>query len=459
MGLKYGSICSGIEAATVAWHQLDWKAEWFAEIEKFPSALLKHHYPDVPNIGDMTKIAELIRRREIEAPEVLVGGTPCQSFSVAGVRNSMNDERGQLTLAFVDLANAIDEVRIEDGKEPCIIVWENVPGVFSTKDNAYGCFLGALVGEDDQLEPAGQKWKNAGYVFGPQRAIAWRTLDAQYFGVPQRRRRVFVVGSARKGFRPEKILFEFSSVRRDSAPNRSTRKEIARALRTSVKDAVVTSTTSWIGPKDPIGSLMKGDEKGLGNQSVEQGKLLFNEEFLYCGSDADACRDIGFQVCPTLRSGGGSGSVKPVANVVAFPGNWIGRKPENGGNSTQPSSELSPTLTRTDVHGVSYQQNSRDEVRLVGGDGAIAGALTSHQGTHNQNFILDTPGIVRRLMPVECERLMGFPDNYTLIPFNGKREIDCPDTRRYAALGNSMVVPVMTWIGKRIDGYLKGEAA
>ncbi|ENX34918.1 hypothetical protein F889_01558 [Acinetobacter colistiniresistens] len=417
--IGYGSVCSGIEAATVAWHDLNWKAEWFAEIEKFPSSLLEHHYPKVSNLGDMTKIAEMIRRREIVAPEVLVGGTPCQSFSVAGARNSMNDERGQLTLAFVKLANTIDEVRIEDGKEPCIVVWENVPGVFSTKDNAYGCFLGAMAGENDRLQPAGAKWKNAGFVFGPQRAIAWRTLDAQYFGVAQRRRRVFVVGSARKGFRPEQILFEFGGVRRDSAPIRSTRKEIARAVRAGAKTSIETNaTSSWIGPKDPIGALCKGDERGLGNQAVEQGKLLFNEGFLYCGSDADACTDIGIQISPTLRSGGGSGSVKPVANVYSFPGNWIGRLPENGGNSTLPTSELSPCLTKTDVHGVNCL------------------------------------GIVRRLMPIECERLMGFPDNYTQIPFNGKDAENCPETRRYAALGNSMAVPVMKWLGERINHYL-----
>lgn len=416
--IGYGSVCSGIEAATVAWHDLNWKAEWFAEIEKFPSALLKHHYPDVSNLGDMTKIAEKIRKREIKAPEILVGGTPCQSFSVAGARNSMNDERGQLSLAFVNLANVIDEVRLEDGKEPCIIVWENVPGVFSTKDNAFGCFLGAMVGEDDQVQPAGAKWKNAGFVFGPQRAIAWRTLDAQYFGVAQRRRRVFVIGSARKGFRPEQILFEFGGVRRDSAPIRSTRKEIARAIRTSTKNSIEANATSWIGLKDPIGALCKNDERGLGNQSVEQGKLVFNEDYLYCGSDADACTDLGLQISPTLRSGGGTGSVKPVANVYSFPGNWIGRKPENGGNSTIPIPELTPCLTKTDVHGVS-------------------------------NF-----GIVRRLMPIECERLMGFPENYTRIPFNGKATDNCPDTRRYAALGNSMVVPVMKWLGERINNYL-----
>lgn len=452
--IGYGSVCSGIEAATVAWHGLGWKAEWFSEIEKFPSALLKHHYPDVNNLGDMTEIAEKIRRREIVAPEVLVGGTPCQSFSVAGARNSMNDERGQLTIAFVNLANAIDEVRLEDGKEPCIIVWENVPGVFSTKDNAYGCFLGALVGEDDQLQPAGQKWKNAGFVFGPQRAIAWRTLDAQYFGVAQRRRRVFVIGSARKGFRPEQILFEFGGVRRDSAPIRSTRKEVARAIRASTKASIGAKATSWIGPKDPIGALCKGDEKGLGNQSVEQGKLLFNEDYLYCGSDADACTDIALDISPTLRSGGGTGSVKPVANVYSFPGNWIGRKPENGGNSSKPTSELSPCLTKTDVHGVCLQQNCRDEVRLIGGDGSLIGALTAQQGTRGQNLIMDTPGIVRRLIPIECERLMGFPDNYTQIPYNGRDAENCPDTKRYAALGNSMVVPVMKWLGERINQYL-----
>lgn len=181
--VNYGSVCSGIEAASVAWHCLGWCPAWFAEIEKFPSAVLAYRWPDVTNLGDMTQIAAAIRAGKIDAPDVLVGGTPCQAFSVAGLRNGLADERGQLTLAFVDLVNAIDEKRSEQGKSPVIVVWENVPGVFSSKDNAFGCFLAGLAGESCALESPGKRWANAGYVLGPERAIAWRVLDAQFFGV------------------------------------------------------------------------------------------------------------------------------------------------------------------------------------------------------------------------------------------------------------------------------------
>lgn len=218
--MKFGSVCSGIEAASVAWHPLGWQASWFAEIEPFPCAVLAHHYPDVPNLGDMTTIAKRVLTGEVEAPDVLAGGTPCQAFSVAGLRESLADERGNLTLKFVELADAIDFVRTRDGRPPAIVFWENVPGVLSTKDNAFGCFLAGLAGEDEPLRAPGGKWANAGAVYGPARAIAWRTLDAQYFGLAQRRRRVFVVASARDGFDPATVLFEWDGVRRDSAPRR-----------------------------------------------------------------------------------------------------------------------------------------------------------------------------------------------------------------------------------------------
>lgn len=177
--MRFGSVCSGIEAASVAWHKLGWEAAWLSEIEAFPSAVLAHHYPAVPNLGDMTALPERVLSGEIEAPDVLVGGTPCQAFSIAGLRNSLEDDRGLLTLKFVELANAIDNRR----DSPCTIVWENVPGVLNTKDNAFGCFLAALVGEDTPLEPPGKRWTNAGCVYGPQRTAAWRILDAQFFGV------------------------------------------------------------------------------------------------------------------------------------------------------------------------------------------------------------------------------------------------------------------------------------
>lgn len=218
--ITFGSVCSGIEAASVAWHPLGWRAEWLSEIEPFPCAVLAHHYPEVPNLGDMTTIARRVLTGEVEAPDVFCGGTPCQAFSVAGLRQSLDDARGNLTLKFVEIADAIDHVRAGRGEDECIVFWENVPGVLSTKDNAFGCFLGGLAGEDGPLEPPGGKWANAGAVYGPRRAVAWRTLDAQYFGVAQRRRRVFVVASARKGFDPAQVLFEWDGVRRDTAPSR-----------------------------------------------------------------------------------------------------------------------------------------------------------------------------------------------------------------------------------------------
>lgn len=198
MKLTYGSVCSGIEAASVAWEPLNMKPEWFSEIEPFPCAVLNHHWSEVKNLGDMTSITTQLKSGEVTAPDVLVGGTPCQAFSVAELRGGLSDERGQLTLSFVELADCIDEIRIKEGKEPAIIVWENVPGVLSSKDNAFGCFLAGLAGESEELKPTGNKWLNAGVVSGSQRTIAWRILDAQHFGVPQRCRRVFVVATARK---------------------------------------------------------------------------------------------------------------------------------------------------------------------------------------------------------------------------------------------------------------------
>jgi site-specific DNA-cytosine methylase len=222
--MRFGSVCSGIEAASVAWHPLGWQAAWLSEIEPFPSAVLAHHYPNVPNLGDMTALPDRILSGEVEAPDLFCGGTPCQAFSVAGLRNSLDDARGNLSLTFVGIANAIDHVRSVRSAPPAIIFWENVPGVLSTKDNAFGCFLAALAGEDDPIIPPGEKWTNAGCVYGPQRAVAWRVLDAQYFGVAQRRRRVFVVASARADFDPAAVLFEFDGVRRDTAPSRETGK-------------------------------------------------------------------------------------------------------------------------------------------------------------------------------------------------------------------------------------------
>lgn len=220
MPITYGSVCSGIEAATVAWEPLGWQAAWYAEIEPFPCAVLAHHYPETPNHGDMTRLAAMVLAGRIPAPEVLVGGTPCQAFSVAGMREGLADPRGALTIKYVELLDAIDHVRTLRGEPEAVCLWENVPGVLSDKGNAFGCFLGALVGESEELQPPGGKWKDAGCVYGPTRTVAWRVLDAQYFGLAQRRRRVFVVASARAGFDPLEVLLEREGVRRDTPPRR-----------------------------------------------------------------------------------------------------------------------------------------------------------------------------------------------------------------------------------------------
>ena len=385
--MKYGSLCSGIEAASVAWEPLGWQPAWFAEIEPFPCAVLAHHWPHVPNHGDMTQLVGKILNGSIEAPDVLVGGTPCQAFSVAGLRGSLDDERGNLTLVLIRILDAIDFIRARNGQPPCILVWENVPGVLSTKDNAFGCFLGGLAGEDMPLVPVWQKWANAGCVLGHKRRIAWRILDAQYFGVPQRRRRVFVVSSAGNAD-PAEILFERPGETGDFGAGAETREDPAAFIEGSFgtyRQSAVGGTVKASG-----GALQGGSETLLvvhGRQSP-------------CTSDKAFTLDC-------QHSGN--------TNVVCIHGNTIGRQLHNGGNGTGAIQDgTSYTLTATDRYAVS--------------DGLQ----------------------VRRLTPVECERLQGFPDNHTQIPWRGKPAAECPDSPRYKAIGNSMAVPVMRWIGQRI---------
>lgn len=371
----YGSICSGIEAATVAWEPLGWKAAWFSEIEAFPSAVLAERWPEVVNLGDMTKIAAAVRAGEVQAPDVMVGGTPCQAFSIAGLRNGLSDARGQLTLSYVELANAIDDKRIERGEEEAIFVWENVPGVLTSHDNAFGCFLAGLAGESCELEPSGGKWTHSGCVYGPQRTIAWIVKDAQYFGVAQRRKRVFVVASARKGFDPGQVLFESEGVRRDTPPSRE--------------------------PQTAVAALTA---RGVGT----------------CGAD-----DNQAQAGHLLAFGGGNtGGNIDVAACLTAKGQRIDFEVETfavyGTQDPDTNLELAHTLGRN----------------------------------HGQENAISNGVLVRRLMPVECERLQGFPDNHTQISWRGKEATECPDGPRYRAIGNSMAVPVMRWIGERIASAL-----
>ncbi len=229
MAVRFLSVCSGIEAASVALAPLGWKALAFSEIEPFPRAALKHHYPDVPLHGDFTELRE---QPWIVDADMLCGGTPCQAFSIAGLRQSLSDDRGNLTLEFIRLADAIDDLRRDAGRDAAWILWENVPGVLSTDDNAFGAFMGGLVGDDAPILPPNGRWTNAGVVAGPRRVAAWRVLDAQHFGLAQRRRRVFVLSREHPGgwACADALLPLIDSLSGHPAPRRETGEGLARPI-------------------------------------------------------------------------------------------------------------------------------------------------------------------------------------------------------------------------------------
>lgn len=417
--LIYGSICSGIEAATVAWEPLGWKAAWFSEIEAFPSAVLAERWPEVVNLGDMTKIAAAVRAGEVQAPDVMVGGTPCQAFSIAGLRNGLADARGQLTLSYVELANAIDDKRIERGEEEAIFVWENVPGVLTSHDNAFGCFLAGLAGESCELEPSGGKWTHSGCVYGPQRTIAWIVKDAQYFGVAQRRKRVFVVASARKGFDPGQVLFESEGVRRDTPPSREPQTAVAALTARGVGTCGADDNQAQAGHLLAFGGGNTGGNIDVAACLTAKGQRIdFDVETFAVHDTQDP--DTNLELAHTL-----------------------------GRNHGQENAIFTEPFTLA-IRG--RNEGSTVEVR---NDGVANALLTPNGGRAGMGVGAIGWGMqVRRLMPVECERLQGFPDNHTQISWRGKEAAECPDGPRYRAIGNSMAVPVMRWIGERIADAL-----
>ncbi|EJP6132523.1 Dam family site-specific DNA-(adenine-N6)-methyltransferase [Salmonella enterica] len=466
--MRYGSVCSGIEAASVAWEPLGWQPAWFAEIEAFPSAVLATHWPDVTNLGDMTGIAAAVHAGDVEAPDVLVGGTPCQAFSIAGLRNGLADKRGQLSLSYVELANAIDDKRRERGEEEAIIVWENVPGVLSSKDNAFGCFIGALAGESCELQPAGGKWPNAGCVYGPSRIVAWRVLDAQFFGVAQRRRRVFVVASARKEFDPAEVLFEFDSLRRDTPP----RREPQTAVTTDTGSGI-EGGSHWDNPANPHPTLNQSNNIGgigASNQEVfsQRGAGLVSGAYsdisrtLLAKENDSTAEDLDTYIL--AYGGGNTGGNIDVATACTAHGVRMDFDTEtfavHGTQDPDTNHELAHTLGRnhgqenviiTEPYTIAIRGREEGSTVEVRNDGTANALLTPNGGRAGMGVGAVGWGMqVRRLTPVECERLQGFPDNHTLISWRGKDAADCPDGQRYKAIGNSMAVPVMRWIGERI---------
>lgn len=384
--MKYLSVCSGIEAATVAWHELGWEPVAFSEIEKFPSEVLKTHYPNVPNLGNMAKFKEW----KIDPIDLLVGGTPCQSFSVAGLRKGLEDPRGNLALTYVAILNKF---------RPKWFIWENVPGVLSSNGGRdFGSFLGAV----------------AELRYG----FAYRVLDAQYFGVAQRRRRVFVVGCFGDWTSAAKVLFEPESLQRNLKPSRQKGKEVARCLTTGVGTRLDGETDTFVTlfePRSPDGVPRIHDNVVPTLNTAS-------------GGQRTPCVAIGFNV---------NASGPTVMQPIPFDTTQI-TSPQNGCNP-QPGDPCHPLTARGHPPAIIDKAGT---LRANPGSGFRSDG-TPVEGVAIQN------NTVRRLTPVECERLQGFPDNYTNIKEN------CPDGPRYKALGNSMAVPVMKWIGEKIKNVEK----
>lgn len=386
--MTYGSVCSGIEAATVAWEPLGWKAAFYSEIEPFPCAVLQHRYPQTPNYGDMTKYKEW-SDADID---VLVGGTPCQSFSVAGLRKGLADPRGNLMLIFGAIASKY---------RPTWLVWENVPGVLSSNGGRdFGTFLGMLA--------------ELGYGF------AYRVFDAQFVrveshrrAVPQRRRRVFVVGYLGDWRPAAAVLFERESLSGDSAPSRQTGQRVAGTL--------------------------KGGSGNRGYPDPSDG----NGGDLVCMSSGQAHAEITQNFSPALNCNRDGAPI--CFHATQDPVSSNERSFTLGANSLQ---AVAYTLDQTQGQAVAFTQNQVGDVLT----GEIMHSLTTNQSATGRNAAnVMTNMQVRRLTPVECERLQAFPDNYTRIPWRDKPEEQCPDGPRYKALGNSMATNVMRHIGDRIE--------
>lgn len=390
--MRFGSVCSGIEAASVAWAPLGFEPAWFSEIAKFPSAVLAHRHPGVPNHGSLVGLAARLVGADRDI-DLLVGGTPCQAFSVAGLRGGLADERGNLSLEFARLAQAL---------RPRWVLWENVPGVLSDDTNAFGCLLGAL--------------SELGY------GLAWRVLDAQFCrvdghgrAVPQRRERVFLVGHLGSAARAGAVLFEPEGVRRNPPPRREAREGVAGTLGGGSGGGRYDKQPHVVEVAPTLNSAF-GTKQGLENQHIDGGAGLF----------ITSCFDETQVTSPTNRSSA-RGDTAALASSA--------RPPAIAFHQTQDpihGDEFSPALEATSI-GMGVAHALRGE-----------GFDASEDGTGRGTPLVPVNWRVRRLAPRECERLQAFPDDYTLVPGSS-------DSSRYAALGNSMAVNVMRWIGQRIQ--------
>jgi len=421
MALTFGSVCSGIEAASVAWKPLGWRASFVSEIEAFPRAVLAHHHPETPLHGDFTTI----RAGQYEPIDLLVGGTPCQSFSVAGLRGGLADDRGNLALEYLRLADRL---------RPRWLVWENVPGVLSSNGGRdFGAILGGMV--------------ELGYGF------AYRVLDAQFFGVAQRRRRVFVVGYLGDWRPPAAVLFERESLSGHPAPRREAGKEsasgapcgdeggdLARSLRARSNASHREDSDTYVPLISP--TLRAGGNKTGGDRPH--------------GTDVDTCDSLVVFDTTQITSAANYSNPQPghpchpLAAGAHAPAVAFSIMPMNSGKDFKgrETDIAQPVMAAGPAGG----NQGGDYVVQPLAAPVVARSLTRrHDGSPCADRGPDVvvhQSAVRRLTPRECERLQGFPDDYTLIPWRRGMSADGP---RYKALGNSMAVPVMAWIGRRIE--------
>lgn len=488
--MKYLSVCSGIEAASVAWESLGWEPVAFSEIEPFLSAVLAERFPDVPNLGDMTRYEQW----NIPAINLLVGGTPCQAFSVAGKRGSLADDRGNLCLTFC---------RMADHFSPRWVLWENVPGVLSTPDNAFGCFLAALCGADATVIPpgGGRKHPNSGVVAGPKRTVAWRVLDAQWHRVPQRRKRVFVLAVAGAGnwASADALLPVGERVPGNLEACRKAWKEAAGNAGSRFEGS------HWDGGRVHPTLFAHKSGVGMSDQEIfrQRGAYLVPDVaptlvasygdkwtgdqygfFVYENHAQDSRVREMENVCSTVSAkyGTGGGNTPIVVHLQQDPVTGDDVSPCLGAGGSHGQASLGVCLpvdirnairqSDNDVTGKGWGDVGDPMYTLTAGgktpgvcciQGDIAaGRREAQHGMgvcEDVSFSLLTSSphcvaynyVVRRLTPRECERLQGFPDDWTLIPWRGKPAADCPDSHRYKAVGNSMAVPVMWYIGRRIQ--------
>jgi len=390
----YGSVCSGIEAASAAWHPLGWTPSFFSEIDAFPRAVLAHRFPEVPLHGDFTTI----QAGDYRPIDLLVGGTPCQSFSIAGLRGGLDDDRGNLALEYLRLADRL---------RPRWLVWENVPGVLSSNGGRdFGSILGGMV----QL----------GYGF------AYRVLDAQFFGVAQRRRRVFVVGHLGDWRPAAAVLFERHSLRGDSPPSQTAGKGASASAFLGSLDGEFNPTGDLSGPIT-TGAAHTNRSSVVAFDAVQitsaANKTRVSPE-LPASTLAKASRmHVAYSIMPMNSGKDYKARETDIAQPIMAAGGRIGNQGEE----------------RDVVQAFDWQS---------GGDSRGLDPKDTAQLQRCQTPAVVGPSLqVRRLTPTECERLQGFPDGWTAIPYRGKPASDGP---RYKALGNSMAVPVMAWIGRRI---------